>query len=431
MYQFRNQSLAWFIFIAAVFFSSCSVHRQLERSAEKAFQSTGFLSSANIGISVFDPQSKKFLYDLNGEKYFIPASNTKLFTFYAAMKYLGDSLEGIRYYFQNDSLFVIPTGDPTLLHPDFQTQPVLDFLLQNKQYPIAIADHIMNDYGWGYGWSWDDYADYYMPERSAFPVFGNVVRFTKPQDQLTAIPFLENWKISYSAKENSGIKREISSNVFSVPQSFEGRAEVPFFADSGRTNRAILEDSFKLQLSQFTYSGHPCQVIYSQPTDSMLRKMMYRSDNFFAEQSLLMVSALFFNRMNDRMVIDSLLQTDLHLLPQKPQWVDGSGLSRFNLFSPRDFVFLLQKMKEEFEWKRITAILPTGGTGTLSSYKEFEGKLFAKTGTLSNNIALSGYAITNKNRHLIFSILVGNHTAREQEIRTAMRKFLNDIITRY
>ncbi len=32
-------------------------------------------------------------------------------------------------------------------------------------------------------------------------------------------------------------------------------------------------------------------------------------------------------------------------LPQKPSWVDGSGLSRFNLFSPTDFVSVLHQIE--------------------------------------------------------------------------------------
>ena len=55
-------------------------------------------------------------------------------------------------------------------------------------------------------------------------------------------------------------------------------------------------------------------------------------------------------------------------LPQKPSWVDGSGLSRFNLFSPRDFVSVLIKLKNEFGMDRMKKILPTGGSGTLKNY---------------------------------------------------------------
>ena len=69
-----------------------------------------------------------------------------------------------------------------------------------------------------------------------------------------------------------------------------------------------------------------------------VKTMMHRSDNFFAEQSLLMVSNKLLDVMNDEKIIDTLLKTDFKDLPQKPGWVDGSGLSQYNLFTPQDFV---------------------------------------------------------------------------------------------
>ena len=132
--------------------------------------------------------------------------------------------------------------------------------------------------------------------------------------------------------------------------------------------------------------------------------------------------------MNDHRIIDTLLKTDYKDLPQHPKWVDGSGLSRYNLFSPEDLVFLLNKMREDFSWNRITTILPTGGTGTISNYyKNLKGRIFVKTGTLSNNVALSGYLITKKNKTLIFSVLVNNHISSVNDIRKDIEAFLTTI----
>ena len=47
---------------------------------------------------------------------------------------------------------------------------------------------------------------------------------------------------------------------------------------------------------------------------------------------------------------------DFKGLPQQPKWVDGSGLSRYNLFSPNDFIWLLNKMKNEMGMKRLKII---------------------------------------------------------------------------
>ena len=136
--------------------------------------------------------------------------------------------------------------------------------------------------------------------------------------------------------------------------------------------------------------------------------------------------------MNDQMVIDTLLKTDLKNLPQKPNWADGSGLSRYNLFTPLDFVWLLNTMQVEFGLERMKRLLPTGGTGTLRNYyKQDSGYIFAKTGSLSDVLALSGYIISKKNHLLIFSVLVNNHLGPAYLVRRAVESFLHQIRSQY
>ena len=138
------------------------------------------------------------------------------------------------------------------------------------------------------------------------------------------------------------------------------------------------------------------------------------------------------NVMSDEKIIDTLLKTDFKNLPQKPRWADGSGLSRYNLFSPRDFVFILNKMKNEFGMERLKNILPTGNKGTLTNYYVSEsGYIFAKTGSLSGVIALSGFLYTKKNKLLIFSVLVNNHNSTGTRVRRTVEKFIEEIRDRY
>jgi D-alanyl-D-alanine carboxypeptidase/D-alanyl-D-alanine-endopeptidase (penicillin-binding protein 4) len=156
--------------------------------------------------------------------------------------------------------------------------------------------------------------------------------------------------------------------------------------------------------------------------------MMYRSDNFYAEQTLLMVSNEVLGYMSDSRIIDTILKTDFNDLPQRPRWVDGSGLSRYNLFTPQSMVAILDKMQRQFGMERIKAVFPTGGTGTLASYYKADSTfIYAKTGTLSGVVALSGYLYTRKNKFLIFSVLVNNHQASATTIRRAVETFLQGI----
>ena len=68
--------------------------------------------AAHVGISIFEPAAGKYLYNYQGDKYFVPASNTKIPTCYAAMKYLGDSLVGFRYMIHDTTIEILPAGDP-------------------------------------------------------------------------------------------------------------------------------------------------------------------------------------------------------------------------------------------------------------------------------------------------------------------------------
>jgi D-alanyl-D-alanine carboxypeptidase/D-alanyl-D-alanine-endopeptidase (penicillin-binding protein 4) len=145
-----------------------------------------------------------------------------------------------------------------------------------------------------------------------------------------------------------------------------------------------------------------------------------------------MVSNELLGYMSSELIIDSLLKGELKNIPQKPRWVDGSGLSRYNLFTPQDFVWLLSKAKSEVSWERIKSMLATGGEGTLRSfYKDEAGFIYAKTGTLSNNCALSGYLITKKNKVLVFSILANNYQTSATPVRRAVEKFLKGLREKY
>jgi len=435
---------ALFVICFSLFISSCSLQKQIGKTAAVALADSSLLN-AHVGISIYEPATGKYWYNYNGEKYFVPASNTKLPTCYAAMKYLGDSLVAGRLELYKDSILVIhPSGDPTFLHPDFKQQNLYQLLKNFDHFRVDIDFSGFDEDPLGSGWSWNDYQEDYMAERSPFPIYGNLVRFNFKGRSPASVPRVDilaedNIVIKDSSKDgnNFQIRRNLSSNTFLViPAAGPYVSEnVPFRADDIFVKEA-LNDTLKLSYgTAVRYSGSGNQlrgkVIHSQPTDSILKIMMHRSDNFFAEQSLLMVSNEKLGVMNDSKIIDTLLKTDLKGLPQPPRWADGSGLSRYNLFSPKDFVYILNKMKDDFGMDRLKVILPTGGRGTLSNY--FLGnkdRIFAKTGTLSGVVALSGFFYTRSNKLLIFSVLVNNHHGSATAIRRTVEKFLQNVCNR-
>lgn len=428
---------------------SCSIQKQISKSAQQLVLKDSSLITAHVGISIYEPAANKYWFNYQGDKYFTPASNTKLATCYVAMKYLGDSLIGILEAENDTSIFFLPTADPTLLHPDFKNQPVIGFL-KNSKKKIYTTDSKWHDEALGSGWSWDDYNEDYMAERSPMPVYGNVIKWiqdaTNPKElaSIYSIPEVD-WKVDFNPvnAKNFSVKRKIGANDFLLTQGREKYKEldVPFVTGGLKATLELLPDTIhnKIELLNaeqfqklFQQTNLKLSPLKTQPTDSLLKITMHRSDNFFAEQSLLMISNRLLGLMSDEKIIDTLLKTDYRDLPQKPKWVDGSGLSRYDLFSPQDFVSILSKIKNEFGMDRIKVILPTGGTGTLSSYYKTDSNyIFAKTGTLSGVVSLSGYLYTKKNKLLIFSVLVNNHQSSAAKVRKAIEKFIEGIREKY
>jgi D-alanyl-D-alanine carboxypeptidase/D-alanyl-D-alanine-endopeptidase (penicillin-binding protein 4) len=290
-------------------------------------------------------------------------------------------------------------------------------------------------------------------------VYGNFIRWVQekqpprepgasPSISVYSIPEV-NWKVKFSADTSSRlfhVHRKMNENMFEVTQGFEAHRvqDVPFITHGLESAVELLKDTVgahiycldkdhsALVLSAVKKRGLSWSLLHSQPVDSLFQPLMYHSDNFFAEQTLLMVSNQKLGIMNDELIIDTLLKTDLKNLPQKPNWSDGSGLSRYNLFSPLDFIWLLDTMQSEFGLERMKRLLPTGGTGTLRNYyKQDSGYIFAKTGSLSDVLAISGYLISKKNHLIVFSVLVNNHLGAAYLVRRAVETFLHKVRSQY
>ena len=105
---------------------------------------------------------------------------------------------------------------------------------------------------------------------------------------------------------------------------------------------------------------------------------------------------------------------------------DGSGLSGHDLVTPRATVRLLQYAQGQpwfADWRKS---LPVGGVdGSLEgrfAKAPLAGHVFAKTGTLGEARALSGYVDCASGRTVIFSIMVGNHAPVSNADRDVMDK---------
>ncbi len=383
---------------------------------------------------LYDIAAKMPLIDFNGSSYFTPASNTKIFTFYTSLRLLGDSATSIKYSLRNDSLFFQGMGDPSFLYRNvYDNGKVYQFL---KNYPGKLffsATNFQTD-RMGLGWAWDDYNYYYSTERSPFPIYGNLMESRKPrEDKFTFCParFAADFHRSTETKEHEEIVRSIDSNKLIY---FNGKKRanswtIPFHTSSDLTVD-LLSDTLYRSVEEFD-SALPqnVSVLKSIPMDSLYKVMMQDSDNFIAEQLLLQCAATVSDTLKPEIAIRYSTKNFLSDLPDAPQWVDGSGLSRYNLFTPRSIVSLWAKIYKLVPQERLFKLLAVGGkSGTLKNgYKADQPYVFAKTGSLSNTHCLSGFILTKKNKVLIFSFMNNNFTASGNEVRKQMERILNEV----
>src|SRR5690606_8460053 len=116
---------------------------------------------------------------------------------------------------------------------------------------------------------------------------------------------------------------------------------------------------------------------------------------------------------------------------------DGSGLSRWNMIPPSEFVDLLAAVRDKAWFDTWYAALPIAGAadrfvgGTLRSRMRdtpAAGNVHAKTGSLTSVSGLSGYVTDADGHVLAFSILLNNYLASsvkniEDQIAVALAAF--------
>lgn len=428
----KNTLRCWIcILVGLSLFSRCSVSHYIDREVRKS----AVLSQHHVGIAVYDPAKQKALASWQADHYFIPASNTKLFSFYAGLSALGDSIPGIEYQIQDSLLVFRGTGDPSLFHPDLPRSAVHDFL-ERRPEKLVFSSVNFTTTPFGPGWSWGDYADYYQPERSPLPLYGNIARFSSPSGLYVRVQpeFLQD-SVSLDTTM-AGLSRDQFSNQFrrSLRALPAGLVQDIPYRTSDPLTVALLARELKrpVSLSKVPISG-PIKTVYSIPADSLYKRMMQVSDNMLAEQLMLLYASANGLPLNTEAAIEHATERLLSDLPDRPIWRDGSGLSRYNLFTPRSIVALLGMIYQKVPSEKLFMILPTGGqSGTLRSmFKGQESFVYAKTGSLSNNFCLSGYLVTRRGRLLYFSFMNNNFVRPTTEIRNEVARILTGLHERH
>ncbi|WP_323757035.1 D-alanyl-D-alanine carboxypeptidase/D-alanyl-D-alanine-endopeptidase [Roseivirga sp.] len=406
---------------------------------------------AFVGFMLVDPKNEKTIVSQFDDKYMTPASNTKLFTLYAGLHFLGNNIPALQYIIKNDSLIFWGTGNPLFLHPEYNDTTALHFLKSHSEN-LYYWPRPMEDDRLGPGWGWDDYNGYYSAEKSVFPIYGNSVMayLNKEEKTIKVSPsYLEPqfiFKKDSLIRLKGKVQRDEMKNSYEYTFPSEHDFDIVNYSPIDTLVRPFLYSSelFVQLLSdtldrEVTIIKKPenvalAQTLYASLTDSLYKSMLQESDNLFAEQVLLMASGLETDTLSTASMIKKTKELMFNDEQDELVWVDGSGLSRYNMFTPRTITNLLLKLHKELGEERLFELLPVGGiSGTLKDWYagENEPYIYAKSGTLRNNYALSGYLRTERGKTLIFSFIVNHYEESTDKVRKSIETVLRKIRASY
>ena len=389
----------------------------------------------HAGFYLLDPAKNEVLADYQADKYFTPASNTKILTLYAAKLTLEDPLPAFYMVRDSATIYLWPTGNPAFLN---------QVLLDSGNYKIlAEADSLVLSYAnftsepFGSGWAWDDYNSSYSPEMSPFPIYSNLATFTL--DSLTGtlevIPSFLRDSLIVEVGEDFKVEREKTSNIFTVTiGSYEDSIRQRPFRMTEAMVAKLYSDTLHIPVSiNSTARPDSAMLISGMPQESVFKVMMQESDNFLAEQLLLQVAGILKDTLESSQAIDSLQHYLNSFLPDTAIWVDGSGLSRYNMITPRSVVRLWQEVLSMFGRERLMQIVSIGGeAGTIKDwYVAEQPYIYGKTGTLRHNHNLSGMLITKSGRLLLFAYMNNHYQSSSSAVKEEMERVLYKIYEKY
>lgn len=444
---------------------------QLQREVEKVAQSPQ-LKSARVGVFFqTNSPSPQILANLDGDRYFIPASNAKLFVTAIALKTLGPNYQFATRLMSHDlpnakgdlegGLWLIGSGDPS-----FNSETNLKSLVsQLKRKGVKR----INGGIWTLtsrkgaevsgSWEWSDLQHYYAAIASPFTINENALNWTVSPDAVGKPPIFtwdnpewaKDWRVQNQAITASAgspyslkVERPYGQNLLiitgQIPEESKpelGGVAVP---NPEANFLALLRQELTAQgievssdINANSTSKLPpikdLAINLSPPLSQLIIPTNKDSNNLYAELLLRALGDRLQSISPDDSVKGGMLAISQYLrstnIPSaQVNLADGSGLSRHSLTTPKAIVQLLQTVASDHHFRQSLAIANVDGTLT-NRFKNTSAQslLQAKTGTLSGAIVLSGYANPPNYREVIFSIIINNSNLPPRELQ----KYVDDI----
>lgn len=155
------------------------------------------------------------------------------------------------------------------------------------------------------------------------------------------------------------------------------------------------------------------------PLAEWLPLLLTDSQNWYAEMLLRALAAQLGEGRTDEglRAVREMLEQEVGIDPGAVVQDDASGLSPFNLTTPRAVARLLEWSLTRPWRETFVAALATPGKGTLAAWPALPATLAAKTGTLQNALGLAGYLAPRAAQPTIFVVFEGQTPAGRGDLR--------------
>ncbi len=456
---------------SAIFLIFCQLFPS-QRSSLDELNANPAISGAWLSVLVQTIDNPpKTLYSLNEDKRFMPASNTKLFTSALALEKLGPDftfvtplltdgqIEGENL---NGNLYLKGSGDPSLTRDRLRE---LAKALPSKGIKFVKGDIVVDvsafsDNRWGTGWSWDYLLYGYAAEVWSIALDRNSLNLQiapAPRGgqlaQVSITPSTD-WLILDNRIRTirSGQSRWfVLRDPWERVVHLEGQIPLDAAAETirisvpsvphyvGETFQTMLrEEGLVVNGSVKVGLTPPDAVKIAETQSPPLKELIWWlnkvSDNLYAEMLLRAVALKESGQgsVTEAMRILEQQSQDWGIDTSDVRLVDGSGLSRLNMVTPRSIVKLLQVARTRPWFDAFKSSLPIAGKdGTLRTRFQgttAEGRVFAKTGFIGSVVALSGYIQRQDGTEFVFSVLVNHYNATTRQVQSAVDRFVVSLV---
>lgn len=375
---------------------------KLQDDVETVFQD-GLFTTASIGIKVVSVETGEVVISNNPFKLHHPASTTKLFTTATALARLGSDFQfETTLYTDKDpkthtvgNVYLKGKGDPLLQTNDINelAYGLIRSGVKSVEGNIVVDETYFDTIREGPGWMWDD---------KPFHLSALSIRSIEP-DVLS---------------DNRAITCGHLLKAILLEQGIIVKGDV--------VSGTVPSDASSIAIHN------------SLPLADIIKLMNKPSNNWIAEFLFKTVGAEVKGEPGTwEKGREAVAEFLVEVLGEPPthRFVDGSGLSRYNLVNAELLTRLLVYMHQNFELmpEFMTSLPIAGVDGTLRNRMQgmyAEKTLRGKTGTLSGVSALAGYTVSVDGEVFAFGILISHYVGSSSKARGIQDK-IGNLITEF